>query len=47
VLAFVAGYVSIAVLLRFLATHSLLVFVVYRVVLGVVVLALVATGTIS
>jgi len=47
VLAFVAGYVSIAFLLRFLATHSLLVFVVYRVALGVIVLALVATGTIS
>jgi undecaprenyl-diphosphatase len=46
-LAFVAGYASIALLLRFLATHSVLVFVVYRVALGVLVLALVASGTIS
>jgi undecaprenyl-diphosphatase len=39
-LAFVVGYASIAWLLRFLATHSTNVFVVYRVALGVLVLAL-------
>jgi undecaprenyl-diphosphatase len=47
VLAFVAGYASIAFLIRVLATHSVLVFVVYRIALGIVVLALVAAGTIS
>jgi undecaprenyl-diphosphatase len=39
-LAFVVGYASIAWLLRFLATHSTNVFVVYRVALGVLVVAL-------
>jgi len=47
VLAFVSGYVAIAGLLRFLTTHSTVVFVVYRVALGVVVLVLTATGAIS
>ena len=37
-LAFVVGYASIAFLLRYLTTHSTMVFVVYRVVLGTVVL---------
>jgi len=46
-LAFVSGYASIAFLLRFLTTHTTAVFVVYRVVLGAVVLALAATGAIS
>lgn len=45
--AFVVGYASIAFLLRWLARHSLYIFVVYRVVLGVVVLALVSGGVIS
>ena len=47
ILAFVVGYASIAFLLRFLATHSTVVFVAYRIVLGVAVLALAATGTIE
>jgi undecaprenyl-diphosphatase len=46
-LAFIVGYASIAFLLRFLATNSTLVFVVYRVVLGVVVLALLGAGAIE
>jgi undecaprenyl-diphosphatase len=46
-LAFVSGYAAIAFLLRFLATHSTVVFVVYRVVLGALVLALVGAGTID
>ena len=46
-LAFVTGYASIAFLLRFLATHSTVVFVVYRVVLGSLVLALAASGVIK
>jgi undecaprenyl-diphosphatase len=46
-LAFVAGYASIAFLLRFLSSHSTIVFVVYRVALGAVVLALVGAGAIE
>ena len=45
-LAFVFGYASIAFLLRFLVRHSTAIFVAYRVVLGTVVLALLAAGTI-
>jgi undecaprenyl-diphosphatase len=47
VLAFISGYAAIAGLLRFLVNHSTMVFVVYRVVLGVIVLALTASGAIS
>ena len=46
-LAFVTGYASIAFLLRYLARHSIAVFVAYRVVLGALVLALAAAGAIS
>jgi undecaprenyl-diphosphatase len=46
-MAFVSGYLAIAWLLRFLSTHSTVIFVVYRVALGVVVLALTAAGTIE
>jgi undecaprenyl-diphosphatase len=46
-LAFVVGYASIAFLLRWLTSHSLAVFVVYRVALGVLVIALTASGAIS
>jgi undecaprenyl-diphosphatase len=45
-LAFVVGYASIAFLLRFLARHTLIPFVVYRVAVGIVVLSLTAAGTI-
>ena len=47
VMAFISGYASIAFLLRFLATHSTVVFVVYRVVLGTAVLVLVSAGAIE
>jgi undecaprenyl-diphosphatase len=47
VLAFVSGYLSIAFLLRWLTSHSMEIFVVYRVVLGILVLALVGTGAIE
>jgi undecaprenyl-diphosphatase len=47
VAAFVVGYLSIAFLLRWLARHSLAIFVVYRVALGALVIALAAAGTIS
>jgi undecaprenyl-diphosphatase len=46
-LAFVTGYASIAFLLRWLAGHSLGVFVAYRFVLGALVIALTAAGLIS
>lgn len=45
--AFVAGYATIAWLLSFLQTHTTLLFVAYRVLLGTAVLALLATGTIG
>ncbi len=45
--AFVVGYASIAFLLRYLVRHTLLLFVLYRVVLGTVVIALTASGAIS
>ena len=47
VLAFFAGYAAIAFLLRFLSTHSTVIFVAYRVVLGALVLVLVSAGAIS
>jgi undecaprenyl-diphosphatase len=46
VIAFVVGYASIALLLRYLASHTVYVFVAYRIALGVLVLALVSAGTI-
>ena len=46
-LAFATGYASIALLLRFLATHTVLVFVVYRIALGTLVLVLVAANLIE
>ena len=45
--AFVVGYASIAFLIRWLGNHSTAIFVVYRVLLGMLVLSFVATGTIS
>ncbi len=44
VAAAVAGYASIAWLLRFLRVRSTIPFVVYRVTLGIVLLAMLATG---
>jgi len=44
--AFVVGYWSIAFLLRWVAHHSMIVFVVYRVALGLLVLVLTASGVI-
>jgi undecaprenyl-diphosphatase len=45
--AFIVGYWSIAFLLRYLARHSLGVFVGYRVALGALVLVLTAAGAVS
>jgi undecaprenyl-diphosphatase len=46
-LAFIVGYASIAFLLRWLVNHSTMVFVVYRVTLGALVLALAGAGVIA
>lgn len=46
-LAFFVGYVSIAWLLRWVAHHTVYLFVGYRIALGTFVLLLLATGTIS
>jgi len=46
-LAFIVGYATIAFLLRWLTSHSTAIFVVYRVVLGVLVISLTAAGAIS
>ncbi len=47
VIAFAIGYAVIAWLLRYVATNSYLPFVIYRVVLGTVVIALLATGVLT
>jgi undecaprenyl-diphosphatase len=47
VLAFGVGYASTAWLLRYVVRHSLYVFVLYRVAVGSLVLALLMTGTIA
>ncbi|REE97026.1 undecaprenyl-diphosphatase [Thermomonospora umbrina] len=45
--SFGVAYVAVAWLLKFVAKHSYTVFIGYRVVLGVVVLGLVATGAVA
>jgi undecaprenyl-diphosphatase len=45
--AFVIGYIIIAWLLKFVATRSFMPFIIYRVVLGSLILILLATGVIS
>ena len=45
--AFASGYAAIAWLLRYLATHTLMIFVAYRIPLGIAVIALTATGAIA
>ena len=47
VVAFVVAYAAIAWLLRFVAHHSIAWFVPYRVALGLLLLALLATGALS
>ncbi|MFE0964565.1 undecaprenyl-diphosphate phosphatase [Streptomyces fungicidicus] len=47
VIAFVTGYAVIAWFMKFISTKSFMPFVWYRVVLGIVILALVATGALS
>jgi undecaprenyl-diphosphatase len=45
--AFAVGYAAIAWLLAYLSHHSVTIFVVYRVALGMLVLGLLAAGAIS
>jgi undecaprenyl-diphosphatase len=45
--SFVVGYASIAFLLNWLGKHSMAIFVIYRIALGVLVLVLASSGTIS
>jgi undecaprenyl-diphosphatase len=47
VVSFVVAYAAVAWLLKFVAHHSIVWFVVYRVAVGGILLALLATGTIS
>ncbi|GAA2109476.1 undecaprenyl-diphosphate phosphatase [Actinomadura alba] len=47
VVSFLVAYVAVAWLLKFIAKHTYTVFIGYRVILGVVVLTLVATGLVS
>jgi undecaprenyl-diphosphatase len=47
VISFVVAYASIAWLLKFVARHSFNAFVVYRIIIGVLVLGLLATNTLS
>ena len=45
--AFVVGYATIAWLLRYVRTHNFDLFVIYRVSVGVIILVLALSGTIS
>jgi undecaprenyl-diphosphatase len=45
--AFASGYAAIAWLLRYLATHTLKIFVAYRIPLGILVLVLAGSGAID
>lgn len=47
VAAFISGYAAIAFLMKFLQTRSTLVFVIYRIILGAVILALIARGVLA
>jgi undecaprenyl-diphosphatase len=47
IISFVVGLVSIAWLMRYVQRHSLMVFVVYRIATGIVVIVLLAAGVIS
>ena len=47
VVSFVVGYAAIAWLLRYVSTRSYTPFVIYRIALGTLTLALVATGVLA
>ncbi|MCZ4124462.1 undecaprenyl-diphosphate phosphatase [Streptomyces sp. H39-S7] len=45
--SFVVAYASIAWLLKFVAKHSFMVFVIYRVIIGILLFSLLGTGVLS
>ncbi|MEV1167546.1 undecaprenyl-diphosphate phosphatase, partial [Nonomuraea sp. NPDC049784] len=45
--SFVVAYASIAWLLRYVAQHSFNAFVIYRIVIGALLLALLGTGVLT
>jgi undecaprenyl-diphosphatase len=47
VFAFIVGLASIHWLMKWLANHSTYIFIYYRIALGVLVMVLLATGTIA
>ncbi len=47
IVAAISGYLSIAFLLRFLQKHTTFLFVIYRIALGVLIIALLMTGRIA
>jgi undecaprenyl-diphosphatase len=47
IVSFLSGYLAIAWLLRYLSRHTMAIFVAYRIPLGILVIALTATGAIS
>lgn len=47
VVAFIVGYAVIAWLMKFIATKSFMPFIIYRIVLGTLILVLLATGVIN
>jgi undecaprenyl-diphosphatase len=47
VVSFIVAYASVAWLLKFVQKHSIEVFAVYRIVLGVLLLVLLSAGTLS
>ena len=47
VVSFVVAYMSVVWLLRYVARHTFMIFIVYRLVIGVLLLVLLATGVIA
>ena len=47
IIAFVVGFAAVSWFLKFLVSHSMYWFVGYRILLGVVMLALLATGVVA
>ena len=47
VVSFVVAYIAVAWLLKFITTHTFRIFIIYRVVLGLLLVALLTTGVIS
>lgn len=47
VVSFITAYIAVSWLLKFIAKHSYMVFIVYRLILGSALIALLATGTLA